>query len=353
MKQKEIRYLENLLKKKKEKIEEMARKIKKNRKNRQKQPADEVIEKKPLQVKRKKVSKPIFHTVFKFIDKHTFAIFCILILIMIIVCGLYLLQNQNLKEDTSVTPMITNEPLTDSPPPILDPTDAPPKDLDTTSFSTTIMILTILGGVFFAVSFLIILLGGTQEFSIAGTRMFPLPAVAFGLFAVSLGLTLSKDDPNKVYVIISIIGLILSLFLIMGLCTRSGGTADRGTRMGYFTAPTSILGRFFTKRPSITPQNITANPKTVDAVKEDKTNINEKRSVLELPIIGRRNSQGDATSNTLNTVNKDSSSSNTPSTVNKKRRLSINAVTNSIKNAYRRQSDASTNTDNNNAKNQQ
>ena len=139
---------------------------------------------------------------------------------MIIVCGLYLLQNQNLKEDTSVTPMITNEPLTDSPPPILDPTDAPPKDLDTTSFSTTIMILTILGGVFFAVSFLIILLGGTQEFSIAGTRMFPLPAVAFGLFAVSLGLTLSKDDPNKVYVIISIIGLILSLFLIMALCIR-------------------------------------------------------------------------------------------------------------------------------------
>ena len=128
MKQKEIRYLENLLKKKKEKIEEMARKIKKNRKNRQKQPADKVIEKKSLQVKRKKVSKPIFHTVFKFIDKHTFAIFCILILIMIIVGGLYLLQNQKLKEDTSVTPMITNEPLTDSPPPILDPTDAPPKD---------------------------------------------------------------------------------------------------------------------------------------------------------------------------------------------------------------------------------
>ena len=110
--------------------------------------------------------------------------------------------------------------------------------------------------------------------------------------------------------IISIVGLILSLFLIMALCTRSGVTADRGTRMGPFTGPGTVASRTFTKRSSITPQNLTANFDTVNAVNDGKADINKKRSGSGFSIINRRNSKSDATSNT-------SSTSNTSNTVNK------------------------------------
>lgn len=159
-----------------------------------------------IKVKSKNSSKPIFHSVFKFIDKNTFSIFCTLILLMVVVVGLYLLQNQQLKEKPKVTPMITNQTLTDSPPPISDTTIVTGKETESNSLNTILLILNILGGLI-----LLIRLTYPNVQKIFAKNINFVSILAFVLFAVSTGLTVTNVNRYKIYLIVSILGMVLSI----------------------------------------------------------------------------------------------------------------------------------------------
>lgn len=168
------------------------------------------------QQKPKNLSKPFFHTFFKFIDKYTFPIFCTLILVMITVSGLYMLGNQTQKEDGSVTPMVTNQPLTDSPPP--EPGNSNGTVTIGSNFQVAVFTLIIIGSVCLFLSFIFYLTKTPKS-----NTIYPIAAAL--VFIVSFALAVSSADQNTTYLIISLVGIVLSM-IVACICYKTTNTSS-------------------------------------------------------------------------------------------------------------------------------
>lgn len=155
---------------------------------------------------KKKVQKPFFHSLFKFIDKHTFLIFGVLIIIMVIVYAIYISKFEKITEDTTVTPTI---PPTE--PPTEPPTDPHTLSPDTTQdstetifpYKTIMLILLSIATVTFLMS--VLAKRDDQVSDLAGMPIFYLPKIVILLLIIPIGVSASDVETYKMYFIWSII----------------------------------------------------------------------------------------------------------------------------------------------------
>ncbi len=234
---------------------------------------------------KKKIQKPFFHSLFKFIDKHTFLIFGVLIIIMVIVYAVYISKFEKITEDTTVTPTILPiEPPTE--PPTDPPTDPDTLSPDTTQDSTEtiyrykliMLILLSVATVTFLISVLV--KRDNQVTALADMPIFYLPKLVIVLLLIPIGVSASDVQLYKMYFIWSII--LVSLTLVwMGVLYNMPEKANGPQKSGEKANGPQKLGREVTSRnDEVTNTNQRNNQRGTSTVASDAKNATTLYSML-------------------------------------------------------------------------
>ena len=142
---------------------------------------------------KKSQSKLLPYTLFQFIDKHSFSIICTSILILTVIGGLYVIEDQRAKHDLIETLTIKDDTSTDS--------SVDSDETVTTSYRGYYILFMTMGYVTLVYSIIMCNRSDPQGFQLLGDTYFPTPMIAYAIFLETLAFVLIDVHGNIIYVI--------------------------------------------------------------------------------------------------------------------------------------------------------
>ena len=158
---------------------------------------------------KKSQSKLLPYTLFQFIDKHSFSIICTSILILTVIGGLYVIEDQRAKHDLIETLTIKDDTSTDS--------SVDSDETVTTSYRGYYILFMTMGYVTLVYSIIMCNRSDPQGFQLLGDTYFPTPMIAYAIFLETLAFVSIDAHGNIIYIVFLLLGLLLCVSVIIYL----------------------------------------------------------------------------------------------------------------------------------------